>query len=81
MGNYLVYSKEDCTYCEKLKNLLKENNIPYIEKKYQKDFTREEFQNMFKEYTKTFPKVIKPDGKVIGGYEDFLKHYQLELSW
>lgn len=81
MGKYLVYSKEDCVYCEKLKTLLNDNDIPHIEKKLKKDFTTEEFYDMFKEYPKTFPKVLKPDGKVIGGYEDFLKFFKVHLSW
>lgn len=78
---YIVYTKDNCSYCKKLKAFMKDKGLNYIEKKYLEDFTKEDFLTLFKDYEKTYPKVIEKQGKYIGGYEDFIKYYKVYLSW
>lgn len=61
-----IYSKENCTFCEQSKQLLRIHNKDFVEYKLDKDFTREILLSKFPE-AKTFP-VIVIDGFNIGGF-------------
>lgn len=61
-----IYSKDNCTFCEQSKQLLKIHNKDFVEYKLDKDFTREILLSKFPE-AKTFP-VIVIDGFNIGGF-------------
>lgn len=78
---FIVYTKEDCPYCVKLKDFMKNNNIQYEERVYLKDFNKTDFENLFKETEKTYPRVLDESENCIGGYQDFLKYYKIHLSW
>lgn len=61
-----VWTKPNCTYCTRAKQLLSLNNIMYDEFKLDEDFTRETLLEKFPS-AKTFP-VIVVDGYYIGGF-------------
>lgn len=70
--NVLIYSKDNCSYCLKAKNLLAINNIPYIESLIGKDILREDFISLFPEQ-KTVPLIIINEQK-IGGYNELVDY-------
>lgn len=72
----ILYSKDNCPYCDKAKNLLKMKAIEFIEYKLDKDFNRDSLLEMFP-HAKTFP-VITVDKKHIGGYNEL---YDLLLTY
>ena len=43
----VVYTKENCQWCDRVKQLFKAVDLDYIEYKYDKDFTKQEFQMEF----------------------------------
>jgi len=61
-----IYSKENCVYCDRAKNLMRDLQIPFVEHKLNVDFTREFLLEKYSE-AKSFP-VIVIDGFFIGGY-------------
>lgn len=61
-----LYSKNNCSFCDKAKQLLRMHGKDYIEYKLDEDFTRDVLLSKFPE-AKTFP-VIVVDGFNIGGY-------------
>lgn len=65
--NVVVYTKNDCPYCNSAKTLLTTKGLGYTEMKLNEDFTREFLLENFPS-AKTFP-VIVVDGFYIGGYE------------
>jgi len=76
--NFTVYSKEDCPYCEKVKQVLELTKLQYVVYTLNKEFTKEEFYSEFGEGS-TFPQVIC-DTKKLGGCVDtikFLKEQQI----
>ena len=64
---FVIYSKDNCVYCEKAKRLLESKNISYEELKYERDFTRDELLDMFPQ-ARTFPQIVTTDGDYVGGY-------------
>lgn len=64
-----VYSKEDCPWCDKVKNLLEQRNISFSEKVLGQDFSKEDLQEILERERVTLPQVFI-DGLLIGGYED-----------
>lgn len=76
--NFTVYSKENCPYCTKIKQVLELSECKHVVYTLDKDFTREEFYAEFGEGS-TFPQVICNDNK-LGGCVDtikFLKEQQI----
>jgi glutaredoxin 3 len=61
-----IYSKNNCTFCEQAKQLLRIHKKDFVEYKLDEDFTREVILSRFPE-AKTFP-IIVVDGFNIGGY-------------
>lgn len=68
-----IYSKDNCIYCEKAKDLLKQMNLEYTELKIGEHLTRERF---FVENpnAKTVPQIWFDD-KLIGGYDALLTQF------
>ena len=66
MMNVVLYSKSNCSFCNKAKNLLNFHNILYDEKILDIDFTREYILSLYSQ-AKTFP-VVVIDGVYIGGF-------------
>jgi len=76
--NFAVYSKEDCPYCFKVKQVLELTGSNFVVYNLGEDFTREEFYSEFGEGS-TFPQVLCDDQK-LGGCTDtvkFLKEKQI----
>ena len=76
--NFTVYSKEDCPYCEKVKQVLELTKLQYVVYTLNKEFTKEEFYSEFGEGS-TFPQVICNDIKIGGSVDTikFLKEQQI----
>ena len=72
----VLWSKDDCQWCERVKQLFAATNIEYLEYKLDKDFTRHQFFEEFEEGA-TFPQV-QLDNKHIGGCKDTLHYLQKE---
>ncbi len=61
----VIYSKDNCPYCDKIKTVFNIQNIDFVEYKLDTHFSRENFISEFGEGS-TFPRVII-DGNLIGG--------------
>ncbi len=70
----VFYSKDNCQWCERVKMLFETLKIDYLEYKYQKDFTKDQFYAEFGEGS-TFPQV-SIDSEHIGGFKDTLQYLQ-----
>jgi len=79
--NFTVYSKEDCPYCSKVKQVLELTEQKFVVYTLGQDFTREEFYAEFGEGS-TFPQVICDDKKIGGSVDTikFLKEQQVIKS-
>jgi glutaredoxin len=76
--NFVVYSKESCPYCHKIKTVLELTGSNFVVYNLNEHFTREEFYSEFGEGS-TFPQVVCDDQK-LGGCVDaiqFLKDKQI----
>ena len=69
--NFAVYSKDNCPYCFKVKQVLELTGSNFVVYNLDEDFTREEFYYEFGQGS-TFPQVIC-DEKKIGGSVDTIK--------
>lgn len=72
MNNIVVYTKENCPYCEKVKKVFEMLKWDYVSYTLGKDFTKEQFQNEFG-IGSTFPQVIIEDNHV-GGCSETVKY-------
>ena len=70
----VFYSKDNCQWCERVKMLFETLKIDYLEYKYQKDFTKDQFYSEFGEGS-TFPQV-SINSEHIGGFKDTLQYLQ-----
>jgi glutaredoxin len=79
--NFTVYSKENCPYCSKVKQVLELTEQKFVVYTLGQDFTREEFYAEFGEGS-TFPQVICDDKKIGGSVDTikFLKEQQVIKS-
>ena len=79
--NFAVYSKDNCPYCFKVKQVLELTGSNFVVYNLDEDFTREEFYSEFGEGS-TFPQVICDDKKIGGSVDTikFLKEQQVIKS-
>jgi glutaredoxin len=76
--NFTVYTKTDCPYCYKVKQVLELTGNKFVEYTLGEDFTKEQFYAEFGEGS-TFPQVLC-DSERLGGCTDtvkFLKEKQI----
>lgn len=73
MSNVLIYTKDNCPYCDQAKNLLRAKGQTYKETNIGKDITREEFMSTFPGVM-TAPFIII-NGERVGGYDDLTEWY------
>ena len=72
----VLWSRDNCQWCERVRQLFTHCKIDYLEYKLDKDFTRRQFYEEFEEGA-TFPQV-QLDNKHIGGCKDTLHYLQKE---
>lgn len=70
----VLYSKDNCQWCDRVKALFDSVKISYLEYKYDKHFTKEQFYAEFGKEA-TFPQV-SIDGYHVGGCKDTLHYLQ-----
>jgi len=73
----ILYSKENCIYCNKAKALLKSLGLSYEEKKLESYKNTEEFFKDIGKKVKSMPQ-IKIEGKLIGGYNQLVEYFTTE---
>ncbi len=64
----LIYTRNNCVWCDRAKNLLKINNLEYEEIDLSDDVLRENFYKQFNNSIKTMPQIFIDDNR-IGGFE------------
>ena len=69
--NFIVYSKNNCPYCYKVKQVLELTGSDFKTQTLDEDFTRDDFYAIFGKGS-TFPQVICDDKK-LGGCVDTIK--------
>ena len=76
--NFTVYSKEDCPYCYKVKQVLELTGSKFVMYNHNEHFTKEEFYAEFG-VGSTFPQVLCDDKKLGGSIEtiNYLKEHQI----
>ena len=67
----VMYSKNECSFCDKARELLRQEGKFFIEYKLERDFSRETLKALYPS-AKTFP-VITIDSRYIGGYNELSK--------
>lgn len=75
--NFTVYSKDDCPYCYKVKQVLELCGKEFVVYNLDNDFTKDEFYSKFGENT-SFPQVLC-DGKKLGGCTDTIQYLKETL--
>ena len=69
--NFAVYTKDNCPYCEKIKQVMDLTKLSYVVYNLGEDFDQKSFVDEFGQGT-TFPQVVV-DGKKIGGCVDTIE--------
>ena len=70
----IIYSKNNCVYCNKAKTLLKNLGLNYTEKKYEDYESVDKLLEDIGKKVRTMPQ-IKIDGKLIGGYNQLIEYF------
>jgi len=68
MNNYVIYTQENCVYCVKAKELIKDKGHTYTEYVLGRDISKTDLFEMFPG-VKTVPIVVL-DGQKLGGYQE-----------
>lgn len=67
-----IWSKYNCSYCDRAKALLKARNIPFEEKKIGEGYTKEELLEAVPD-ARSVPQIFLGE-KYIGGYDQLAKY-------
>ena len=67
----IIYSKPNCNWCVKAKELMNKLGMKYDEKKLDEDYTRDYLRLLVPENLPLTVPQIFVNGNRIGGYEDF----------
>ena len=70
-----IYSKNNCVYCTKAKNLVKNLGLDYTEKRLEEFESVEKMLEDIGKPVRQMPQ-IKIDGKLIGGYNQLVEHFE-----
>ena len=70
----IIYSKENCTFCNKAKHLVKSLGYEYTEKKMEEFDSPEAMLEDIGKQVRTMPQ-IKIDGVLIGGYNQLVEFF------
>lgn len=74
--NIVIYTKPNCPWCVKAKELMNKLHMNYAEMKFEVNFTKEELREKMNlsEWERLFLPQIFVNGNRIGGYEDFVDY-------
>jgi glutaredoxin len=72
--NVIIWSKYQCSYCDKAKTLLKMKNISFEERKIGDGWTKEDLLESIPT-ARTVPQIVI-DGEQIGGYDQLVKYFE-----
>lgn len=76
--NIVIYTKSNCNWCVKAKELMNKLHLKYEEKMLDVDYTRSDlFQIVYGHETMTLPLTVPQifvDDHRVGGYEDFVEY-------
>ena len=70
----VIYSKPNCNWCVKAKELMNRLGLQYDEKVLEQDYTREELRKLVPENLPLTVPQIFVYNKRVGGYEDFVDY-------
>ena len=72
----VIYSKNNCQFCNKAKHMISSLGLEYEEKSLEKDFDSDPSKMMedIGKPVRTMPQ-IKIDGQLIGGYNQLIEHF------
>jgi glutaredoxin len=70
----IVWSKDNCAFCDQAKALLEQRNIAYEEKKIGHGYTREDLLEAVPT-ARTVPQIFL-DETLIGGFTELKQHFQ-----
>lgn len=74
MADVIVWSKENCPYCEKAKFILTNLKVPFEERKIGESWSREQLLEVAPN-ARTVPQIFI-SGRLIGGCDDFEKYIE-----
>ena len=69
--NFAVYTKDNCPYCEKIKQVMDLTKLSYVVYNLNEHFDKKSFIDEFGQGS-TFPQVVG-DGKKLGGWVDTIE--------
>ena len=72
ISQLVIYTRENCEYCRKLKVILDSFTVKYVQYKLDVDFDRDQFYREFGEGS-TFPRVTL-DGQLLGGCNETIEY-------
>ena len=76
MKNVIIYTKDNCVWCVRAKEIMKNLHISYEEKKFNVDYTKDDLVKLLgRELNVTVPQIVA-DNKLIGGYDDFIQYME-----
>ena len=70
----VIYSKNNCVYCNKAKQLVKNLRLDYTEKKMEEFESVDEMLKDIGKKVRTMPQ-IKIDDKLVGGYNQLVEYF------
>ena len=71
----VIYSKTNCVYCTKAKNLVKNLGLDYTEKRLEEFESVEKMLEDIGKQVRQMPQ-IKIDDELIGGYNQLVEHFE-----
>ena len=74
MMEIIIYSKNNCPFCNKAKHLVKTLGYEYTEKKMEEFDSPEAMLEDIGKQVRTMPQ-IKIDGKLVGGYNQLIEYF------
>ena len=70
----VIYSKNNCVFCNKAKHLVKSLGLTYEEKKMEEFDSPQAMLEDIGKQVRTMPQ-IKIDGKLVGGYNQLVEYF------
>ena len=70
----IIYSKNNCVFCNKAKHLVKSLGLDYTEKKLEEFDSPQAMLEDIGKQVRTMPQ-IKIDGKLVGGYNQLVEYF------